>query len=68
MAELRRIDTSSLKFVKALGVELRETGGDGFAYPSVRCADGECSALFYPDVATNVRELRFSTTIGTVRG
>lgn len=53
------LDPESYAPAQALGVELRDTGGDGIAYPSVRCAGGECSALFYPDVASNVREQRY---------
>ena len=44
---------------QVLGAELRDSGGDGIACPSVRCVGGECSGLFYPDVASNVRELRY---------
>ena len=53
------LDPADYAPAQALGVELRDTGGDGIAYPSVRCAGGECSALFYPDVASNVREQRY---------
>lgn len=34
-----------------LGVHLRGAGSNGIAYASVRCAGGECAALFYPDLA-----------------
>ena len=53
------LDPEDYAPAQALGVELRDTGGDGIAYPSVRCIGGECSALFYPDVASNVREQRY---------
>ena len=43
---------------QALGRALRDSGSDGVAYSSVRYADGDCAALFYPDLASNVREVR----------
>lgn len=43
---------------QALGVDLRTSGSDGLAYPSVRHTGGECTALFYPDLASNCRERR----------
>lgn len=36
-----------------LGARLRAAGGQGLAYPSVRCAGGDCAGLFYPDLARN---------------
>ena len=41
-----------------LGLRLRAGGSDGLVYPSVRLQDGECVALFYPDLAANVRQGR----------
>ena len=41
-----------------LGGELHASGSNGIAYPSVRLVGGECSALFYPRLGRNVRELR----------
>lgn len=38
---------------QALGARLRDAGADGVLYPSVRCDDGECVGLFYPDLAAN---------------
>jgi hypothetical protein len=38
---------------QALAMQLRGNGSNGIAYPSVRRADGECVALFYPDLASN---------------
>ena len=37
-----------------LGAALRSAGSEGIVYPSVRHPGGECSALFYPDLAANV--------------
>ena len=38
---------------QSLGADLRAEGADGIAYPSCRQPDGECVALFYPDLAAN---------------
>lgn len=38
---------------QALGADLRAGGSEGIAYPSCRQPDGECVALFYPDLAAN---------------
>lgn len=38
---------------QALAKQLRDIGSNGIAYPSVRYGDGECVALFYPDLASN---------------
>ena len=43
---------------QALGMALRDSGSDGLVYSSVRYADGDCAALFYPNLASNVREVR----------
>lgn len=36
---------------QVLGAKLRTAGSDGVAYPSVRRPGGECSGLFWPDLA-----------------
>lgn len=41
-----------------LGRTLHAAGSDGIVYPSARKADGVCCALFYPDLAGNVRQGR----------
>lgn len=38
---------------RALAADLRAGGSEGMAYPSCRQPDGECVALFYPDLASN---------------
>ncbi|RIX99502.1 RES domain-containing protein [Aureimonas flava] len=38
---------------QALAADLRAAGSDGIAYPSCRQPDGECVALFYPDLGAN---------------
>ncbi len=38
---------------QALAADLRAHGSDGIVYPSRRQHDGECVALFYPDLASN---------------
>jgi hypothetical protein len=35
---------------QALGEALRAAGADGIVYPSVRDPEGECAALFHPDL------------------
>jgi hypothetical protein len=37
---------------QALGSHLRSLGSDGIVYPSVRASGGECTGLFYPDLAS----------------
>ena len=37
-----------------LAHRLRAVGSDGIVYPSVRDTNGECAALFYPNLAANV--------------
>ena len=37
---------------QALGRQLRDGGSNGVLYRSVRCADGECVGIFWPDVMT----------------
>ncbi len=43
---------------QALAATLRGAGSDGIAYPSVRCPDGTCAGLFYPDLAANAHQGR----------
>lgn len=43
---------------QALGRAVRGVGADGLVYPSVRYPDGECAALFFPDLARNPRQGR----------
>ncbi len=33
-----------------LGRRLRAEGGNGIVYRSVRCPDGDCAAIFWPDL------------------
>lgn len=40
------------------GKALKNAGSDGIVYPSVRSATGECVALMYPDLASNVLQGR----------
>ncbi len=40
-------------FAQRLGADLRALGSDGIVYPSVRFPDGQCAALFYPDLASH---------------
>lgn len=43
---------------QALGRELHALGSEGLAYPSTRRPRGQCVALYYPDLASNVRQGR----------
>ncbi|MFT3968317.1 MAG: RES family NAD+ phosphorylase [Sphingobium sp.] len=43
---------------QALGAALRAAGAEGIVYPSVRHPEGECVALFHPDIARNLRQGR----------
>ena len=47
------LDPDSYAESQALARHLKRTGSDGIAYPSVRHPGGECTALFYPDCASN---------------
>ena len=38
---------------QALGARLRAAGAEGVVYPSVRCEEGDCIGLFYPDLAAH---------------
>lgn len=35
---------------QALGLQLRNAGSNGLVYRSVRCPDGQCVAIFWPDL------------------
>ena len=52
------LDADDYAAAQALGASLRAAGSDGVVYPSVRCPGGECAGLFYPDLASNVRQGR----------
>ncbi len=41
-------------FSQSLAANLRAAGSDGIAYPSQRHPGGQCVALFYPDLASNL--------------
>ncbi len=43
---------------QTVALRLRASGADGLTYKSVRHEDGECAALFYPDLASNARQGR----------
>jgi hypothetical protein len=45
-------DPDSYAASQKLGARLRKQGSNGIAYGSVRDAGGECTALFYPDLAS----------------
>jgi len=47
------LDPHDYRAAQALGAKLRASDSDGVIYPSVRCADGDCVGLFYPDLAAN---------------
>jgi hypothetical protein len=47
------LDPDDYRAGQTLGAALRRAGSDGVVYPSVRCEDGECVGLFYPDLASN---------------
>ena len=47
------LDPEDYAAAQALGTELHGMRSNGLVYPSVRCDDGECVALFYPDLAAN---------------
>ena len=52
-AHAAALDPDDYAASQALGARLRAGGSDGVAYPSVRCASGDCVGLFYPDLAAN---------------
>ncbi len=43
---------------QALGGSLRALGSEGIVYPSTRRPEGDCAALFFPDLAANARQAR----------
>ena len=47
------LDPDDYTAAQALGARLREASSDGIVYPSVRCQGGECTGIFYPDLAAN---------------
>jgi len=52
------LDLDNYATGQALGAQLRGAASEGLVYPSVRFAEGECAALFYPDLASNARQGR----------
>ena len=54
----RMLDPDDYSDSQSLGRALHAAGSDGAVYPSVRRAGGQCCALFYPDLAGNVRQGR----------
>lgn len=52
------LDPDDYTVSQALGARLRAAGSDGIVYPSVRAPGGEAAGLFYPDLASNVRQGR----------
>ena len=55
-ADLR--DGDDYAVPQALGRDLRASGSNGIAWPSVRHKGGDCAGLFWPDIATNPRQAR----------
>lgn len=49
-------DPQSYAASQRAGVELRAAGSDGIVYDSVRCAGGQCVAVFYPDLIAATRQ------------
>ena len=49
------LDAENYAAAHAIAEPLAAAGSDGIVYPSVRWPGGECVALFYPDVAADVR-------------
>lgn len=47
------LDPDDYRPSQTLATQLRGEGSNGIAYPSIRREDGECAALFYPDLASN---------------
>lgn len=52
------LDPADYAAAQAFGAALRTIGADGVVYPSVRCPGGECTGLFYPDLARDPRQGR----------
>lgn len=44
------LDPEDYSSGQELGESLRAAGADGVVYPSVRDPEGECAALFHPDL------------------
>ena len=55
------LDPSDYTAGQALGVALWRGGADGIAYDSQRHTGGECAALFYPDLASDITQGRHLT-------
>ena len=51
--QLRALDPDNYSISQMLAEQLRGAGSDGLVYPSARRTEGECVALFYPDLASN---------------
>lgn len=47
------LDPNSYQASHGFAAALRAGGSDGIVYPSIRHAEGECVALFYPDCASS---------------
>ncbi len=47
------LDPGSYAISQMLAAQLRVNGSEGLVYPSARYTNGECVALFYPDLAAN---------------
>lgn len=52
-AHTAALDPDNYGVSQLLGTALRAGGAEGLVYPSVRCEDGECAGLFYPDLAAH---------------
>ena len=50
---LQALDPDSYAISQLLAAQLRTAGSEGLVYPSARYTNGECVALFYPDLAAN---------------
>lgn len=50
------LDPDDYRAGQQLGRNLRSTGSEGIVYPSVRCRNGTCAALFHPDLAARPRQ------------
>jgi RES domain len=52
------LNPDDYKTSQALAANLRNTGSNGITYPSVRHKEGECAAMFYPDLASGAMQGR----------
>lgn len=52
------LDQDTYRASQELGDTVRRNGSEGVVYPSQRHTGGECAALFYPDLASNVTQGR----------